>query len=62
METDVSGVAIGAILSQRQEDGYLHPIAFRSQRFKPAKLNYNTFDKELLALILSLPEPIEPEI
>lgn len=54
METDASGVAIGAILSQRQDDGRLHPIAFRSQSFKPAEMNYDTFDKELLAVVDSL--------
>lgn len=54
METNASGVAIGVILSQRQEDGGLHPIAFRSQGFKPAELNYDTFDKELLAIVDSL--------
>lgn len=51
METNASGVAIGAILSQRQDDGYLPPIAFRSQGFKPAELNYDTFDNELLAIV-----------
>lgn len=56
METDASGVAIGAILSQRQNDGYLHPIAFRSQSFKLAELNYDTFDKELLAIVDSCKE------
>lgn len=54
METNATGVAIGAILSQRQDDGRLHPIAFRSQSFKPAEMNYNTFDKELLAILDSL--------
>lgn len=56
MEMDASGVVIGAILSQRQDDGYLHPIAFRSQSFKPAELNYDTFNKELLAIVDSCKE------
>lgn len=42
---------MGAILSQQQEDGYLHPITFMSQTFKPAELNYDTYNKELLAII-----------
>jgi hypothetical protein len=31
LETDASGAAMGAVLSQRQEDGCLHPIAYMSQ-------------------------------
>jgi hypothetical protein len=54
LETDASGVAMGAILSQRQADGYLHPIAFMSQSFNDAQRNYDTHDKELLAIIRSL--------
>jgi hypothetical protein len=54
LETDASGVAMGAILSQRQEDGRLHPVAFMSESFKPAERNYDTHDKELLAIILTL--------
>jgi hypothetical protein len=42
---------MGAVLSQRQEDGHLHPIAFMCASFSPAELNYNTHDKELLAII-----------
>jgi hypothetical protein len=51
LESDASGVAMGSILSQRQEDGYLHPIAFMSERFNDAQRNYDTHDKELLAII-----------
>jgi hypothetical protein len=48
---DVSGAAMGAILSQRQSDGRLHPIAYMSQSFSGAEHNYDTHDKELLAII-----------
>jgi hypothetical protein len=54
LETDVSGAAIGAVLSQRQEDGRLHPIAYLSQSFTGAEYNYDTHDKELLAIIKAL--------
>ncbi|KAB5587826.1 Retrotransposable element Tf2 [Ceratobasidium theobromae] len=54
LETDASGVAMGAILSQRQEDGYLHPIAFLSKSFNSAQCNYDTHDKELCAIIVAL--------
>ncbi|CCO35166.1 Retrotransposable element Tf2 155 kDa protein type 1 [Rhizoctonia solani AG-1 IB] len=54
LETDASGAALGSVLSQRQEDGRLHPIGFLSESFKGAEVNYDTHDKELLAIIRSL--------
>ncbi|KEP45610.1 putative Transposon Tf2-1 polyprotein, partial [Rhizoctonia solani 123E] len=54
LETDASGAAMGAVLSQRQEDGRLHPIGFMSESFKGAELNWDTHDKELHAIIQSL--------
>ncbi|KAF8727658.1 hypothetical protein RHS02_08030, partial [Rhizoctonia solani] len=51
LETDTSGAAMAAVLSQRKEDGCLHPVAFMSASFSPAALNYDTHDKELLAII-----------
>ncbi|QRW20500.1 Retrotransposable element Tf2 protein [Rhizoctonia solani] len=53
LETDASGAALGSILSQRQEDGRLHPLGFLSKSFQGAKQNYDTHDKELLAIIRS---------
>ncbi|CCO34604.1 Retrotransposable element Tf2 155 kDa protein type 1 [Rhizoctonia solani AG-1 IB] len=51
LETDASGTAMGAALSQRKDDGCLHPVAFMSASFSPAEPNYDTHDKELLAVI-----------
>ncbi|KAF8755117.1 hypothetical protein RHS01_05431 [Rhizoctonia solani] len=56
LETDASGVAMGAILSQRGPDNWLHPIAYMSKSFSGAKANYNTHNKELLAIIKALEE------
>ncbi|KAF8751162.1 K02A2.6-like [Rhizoctonia solani] len=56
LETDASGVAMGAILSQRGEDNRLHPVAYMSKSFSGAKANYDTHDKELLAIIKALEE------
>ncbi|KAF8697498.1 hypothetical protein RHS03_07767, partial [Rhizoctonia solani] len=53
LETDALGAALGSILSQRQEDGRLHPLGFLLESFKGAKQNYDTHDKELLAIIRS---------
>ncbi|KAF8696468.1 hypothetical protein RHS03_07867, partial [Rhizoctonia solani] len=51
LKTDASGAALGSILSQRQEDGRLHPLGFLSKSFKGAEQNYDTHNKELLAII-----------
>ncbi|KAF8751560.1 hypothetical protein RHS01_08341 [Rhizoctonia solani] len=53
LETDASGAALGSILSQRQEDGRLHPLGFLLESFKGAEQNYDTHNKELLAIIRS---------
>ncbi|KAF8755363.1 hypothetical protein RHS01_05227 [Rhizoctonia solani] len=53
LKTDASGAALGSILSQRQEDGRLHPLGFLSESFKGAEQNYDTHNKELLAIIRS---------
>lgn len=54
METDSSGGALGAVLLQYQEDGFLHPVAYHSQSLAPAELNYKIHNKELLAIVDSL--------
>ncbi|KAF8756117.1 hypothetical protein RHS01_04910 [Rhizoctonia solani] len=56
LETDASGVAMGAILSQQGPDNWLHPIAYMSKSFSGAEANYNTHNKELLAIIKALEE------
>ncbi|KAF8751636.1 hypothetical protein RHS01_08418 [Rhizoctonia solani] len=56
LETDASGVAMGAILSQRGTDNRLHPIAYMSKLFSGAEANYDTHNKELLAIIKALEE------
>ena len=50
METDASDYALGAILSIQTNSGDIHPVAFHSCSFTPAKINYDTQDKELLAI------------
>ena len=51
IETDASDFALGAILSQYQDDGLLHPVAFYSRKFSSSEINYDVYDKELLAII-----------
>lgn len=47
---------MGVVLSQRQEDGQLHPFMFMSKSFTGAKINHDTHDKELLVIIRALEE------
>ncbi len=42
--------ALAAILSVVNEDNEVHSVAFHSCTFTAAELNYNTHDKELLAI------------
>ena len=56
METDASEFALGAILSQVGDGEKLHPVAFHSQKFSAAEINYKIHDKELLAIVNSFQE------
>lgn len=56
VEVDASEVGVWAILSQRGEDGKLHPCAFMSHRLSDAEYNYHEGDRELLAVKLALEE------
>lgn len=51
VETDASDFAIAGVLSQKGEDGKLHPVAFHSRRMTPPEMNYEIHDKELLAIV-----------
>src|SRR5882672_8542257 len=51
VETDASDYAIAAIVSQiSPDDGDIHLIVFYSHSMQPAELNYEIYDKELLAI------------
>ena len=51
LETDASILGLGAILSQPQEDGKLHPIAYASRTLSQAEKNYPVTDLETLAVV-----------
>ena len=51
VETDASGFAIAAILSQLFEDGQWHPIAFVSKKLQGSELNWEVYDQELYAIV-----------
>jgi hypothetical protein len=50
IETDTSDYAIAAIFSVILPNGEIHPVAFHSCTLTTSKLNYDTHDKELLAI------------
>ena len=56
LETDACDYALGAVLSQECSDDRLHPVAFHSRKFKPAEINYDIQDKEMLAIVAALKE------
>jgi len=51
IETDVLDFALGAVLSQKDEENQLHPVMFHSRKFQPTEINYEIHDKELLAIV-----------
>jgi hypothetical protein len=53
LDTDASGVAMGATISQDHPDGR-HPIAYFSKSLSPAEKNYDIYDRELLAIIYAV--------
>src|SRR5260221_316748 len=50
VETDMSDGTIVGILSVTTEDGDIQPVAFYSRTLQSTKRNYDTHDKELLAI------------
>lgn len=55
VECDASDFAIGAVLSQKQDDLW-KPIAFLSKSLSPAERNYEIWDREMLSVLTSLKE------
>lgn len=50
VKTDASDYAIGGIISQDYKDGQ-HPVGFYSRKLRTKELNYDTHNKELLAIM-----------
>ena len=50
LETDASGVSLGAILSQNK-DGHVHPIAYASRALDCHESNYGITELETLGLV-----------
>ncbi|KAG2191888.1 hypothetical protein INT47_007077 [Mucor saturninus] len=53
IETDSSDFALGAGRSQLSEDSPYYPITFNSRKLLSAKLNYQIYDKKVLAIAVA---------
>ena len=54
LETDASVVGVGAVLSQVQQDGLLHPIAYASRSLTTGERNYAITELETLAVVWAI--------
>ena len=54
IETDASVKGIGAILSQKQDNGKLHPVAFASRALSQSEKNYSITELETLAVVWAI--------
>jgi hypothetical protein len=64
LQVDASAYIMGTVLSQegetttrslkKQKKTILHPVAYYSATFTPAKQNYNIYNRELLAVMKAL--------
>ena len=61
VEIDSSNYVNAGVLSQPDNNGILHPVAYFSRRMSPAECNYEIYDKELLAIIWCF-EEWKPEL
>ena len=50
LETDASGRGLGAVLSQKQADGWYHPIAYASQVMNETEQRYHSNKQQFLTL------------
>jgi len=51
LETDASTVGLGAVLSQEQDDGTIHPVAYASRSVDKHERNYGISELETLGLV-----------
>ena len=45
---------IASVLLQKNEEGFVHPIAFYSKTLRDAPLRYNIMEKQAFALIMAI--------
>ena len=54
LQTDASDYGVGAVLSQADDDGVEHPVAYYSRKFLERERRYSTVENECLAIKLSI--------
>jgi hypothetical protein len=54
VHVDTSSIALGTILVQSRTWDLDHPIAFASRKLSDYEKNYNTIEREFLAMVYSL--------
>ena len=56
VETDASDYVSAGVLSQPDDQGVMHPVAYFSKKHSPAECNYEIYDKEMLAIVRAFEE------
>jgi hypothetical protein len=56
VETDASNLVVAEVLSQYNDDDISHPVAYFSRKHSLAEINYDIYDKELLAIVQAFKE------
>ena len=51
LDTDASGVGLGAVLAQKQNDGSVRPVAYASRTLQPHEQNYGVTELEALGVV-----------
>ena len=59
LKTDASKEGLGAVLSQKQEDGQYHPVAYGSWALTTQEKNYHSTKLEFLALKWAITEHLK---
>ena len=56
VEIDLSDFILGAYMVQKYKDKIWHLVVYYSKKLIPLELNYNIYNKELLAIVAVLKE------
>ncbi len=51
LQTDASATGLGYVLSQRNQDGEEHPVAYGSRKLLPREQKYSAIEREALAIV-----------
>ena len=51
IEIDINRIVLGLILNQPDEKKRLYPVIFYFRKFTAPELNYDIYDKKLLAIV-----------